>query len=95
MLSVCISTWSNDENVPVGTFSQDAKYVVACTFRDTFDVKCLPSGAKRMFFFFFFGTDERTYGTFYVTLVLYVSPQFWLEMSVSGAITLMLCDVLK
>ncbi len=27
-----LPTWSCDTNVPVGTFSQDAKYVVPCTF---------------------------------------------------------------
>ncbi len=53
------------------------KMRVPCKFRDTFDVKCLPSGAKRIFFFFFPGTDEHTYGTFYVTLVLNMSPQTW------------------
>ncbi len=41
--------WSHDENAPLGTFLQDVKYVVSCTFRDMFDVKCLLSGAKRVF----------------------------------------------
>ncbi len=42
------------------------------------------------------GIDECTYGTFYVMLDLYVSPQFWLEISVErGAITPMLHYVLK
>ncbi len=40
---------SHDENVPLGTFSQDAKYVVPCTFRDIFDVTCRLSGAKSVF----------------------------------------------
>ncbi len=70
------------------------KMRVPCKFRDTFDVKCLPSGAKRIFFFFSAGTDEHTYGTFYVTLVLdHVTAD--LKCSLSGTIALMLCDVLK
>ncbi len=58
------------------TFLQDEKYIAPCMFRDIFNVKCPLSDAKRVFVVVPPGTDERTYGTFYVTLVLYVSPQF-------------------
>ncbi len=55
------------KNVPLGTFLQDAKYVPSsCMFCDIFDKKC-PLGAA---VFIFLRTDECTYHTFYVILVL-------------------------
>ncbi len=69
------SPWSHDENVPVRICSQDAKYIPPCSFCDIFDVKCPMSVWSPPPP----GTDECT---FYVILVLYKSPQFWLEMSV-------------
>ncbi len=59
----------------MGTFLEDVKYVAPCTFHDIRCEMC----TKRLYFF---RIGERTYGMFYVTLVLYVSPQFRLEMSV-------------
>ncbi len=55
------------KNVPLGTFLQDAKYVPSCMFCDIFDKKC-PLGAA--VFVIILRTDERTYHTFYVMLVL-------------------------
>ncbi len=55
------------KNVPLGTFLQDAKYVPSCMLCDIFDKKC-PLGAA--VFVIFLRTDERTYDTFYLTLVL-------------------------
>ncbi len=94
--SCCIhlfATCSYGENVPVGTFLQDAKYVTPYTFCDIFDVKCPLSGAKRVFGFFpleqmnvhmarFTCITCHTLYITCITLVLYVSPQFWLEMSI-------------
>ncbi len=52
------ATWSHDENVPLGTFWENAKYVLICMFRDIFDVKW---SAKIGVNFFFPETDERAY----------------------------------
>ncbi len=69
------STWSHDENVPLGTFSQNAKYVPISTYHYSFQQKWTLEAVKQWAFSLFSCSHCKNCFSYLNFFVLFPAPK--------------------